>query len=185
MFFVVFLQYSFFLLWENRPFISSSISLGMLGVELISQMLEEPFSLLPLQKIVDGIGKSAQEHLEYNNAIVAETISIEKPTKMRIDERLKKCIGGEDYNSSPEYLEALSTETIIRHKDLGKGAASYLPPLNPSTTTRTSSIAPMETPATMEPTKAVTTAPLPTFEWDYLAKAAASMKEKETQSSEK
>ena len=157
----------------------------MLGVELISQMLEEPFSLLPLQKIVDGIGQSAQEHLEYNNAVVSETTSMEGPTKMRIDERLKKCIGGEDYNSSPEYLEAMSTETIIRHKDLEKAAAPSLLPLNQSTTILTSSIAPMETPASMEPIKAVTTAPLPTSEWDYLAKAAASMKEKETQSSER
>ena len=36
------------------------------GIEELSIQLEEPFSLLPLHKIAEGIGKSADEHFEWN-----------------------------------------------------------------------------------------------------------------------
>ena len=37
-----------------------------IGIEELSIQLEEPFSLLPLHKIAEGIGKSADEHFDWN-----------------------------------------------------------------------------------------------------------------------
>lgn len=38
----------------------------LLGIDELSIHLEEPFSVLPLHKIADGIGKSADEHFDWN-----------------------------------------------------------------------------------------------------------------------
>jgi len=46
-------------------FITTLIAMGILGIEELAIQLEEPFSILPLKEITDGIGKSAIEHAEW------------------------------------------------------------------------------------------------------------------------
>jgi putative membrane protein len=41
------------------------ISFFFLGIEELAIQLEEPFSVLPLANIAGGIGKSADEHVEW------------------------------------------------------------------------------------------------------------------------
>lgn len=42
------------------------ISFFLLGIEELAVQLEEPFSILPMQKMVDGIGLSANEHVDWH-----------------------------------------------------------------------------------------------------------------------
>lgn len=46
--------------------VSIMISFFFLGIEELSIQLEEPFSILPLHNITEGIGESAEEHFEWN-----------------------------------------------------------------------------------------------------------------------
>lgn len=38
----------------------------MLGIEELAVQLEEPFSILPMQKMTDGIGLSVNEHVDWH-----------------------------------------------------------------------------------------------------------------------
>ena len=167
------------------------IALGMLGVEQIALMIEEPFSILPLKQIADGIGKSASEHVEFN--IIEEFGISEKTT----DQPLLRKYMSENYNI-PEYLEALSTETTIRNRDLAK-PTGYVPgPVATRTEEPSAQPATPETPPTSYPQQQYSSAQAPPQEqqlppmhlqgtesastgssnWDYLAQATAAMDEK-------
>lgn len=50
--------------WRSIP-VSAMISFFLLGIEELSIQLEEPFSVLPLANIAGGIGKSAEEHVQW------------------------------------------------------------------------------------------------------------------------
>ena len=94
----------------DSPVVSSSIALAMMGIIQIAIIIEEPFSVLPLKKITDGIDKSAQEHLEYN--------AWEHDNRPQsITSRIYQDYLSEDY-ASQEYLEAMSKDTVIRHREL-------------------------------------------------------------------
>jgi hypothetical protein len=55
---------SFFVLFSSQP---ATIIIGFffLGIEELGMQLEEPFSLLPQHKITNGIGLSAEEHVDW------------------------------------------------------------------------------------------------------------------------
>lgn len=54
------LSHIYFLCFHLLAFVKN------IGIEELSIQLEEPFSLLPLHKIAEGIGKSADEHFDWN-----------------------------------------------------------------------------------------------------------------------
>jgi len=83
-----------------------------MGIEQIAMIIEEPFSVLPLKQIADGIGKSATEHVEFN---IIEEFGTTSPPKTA-NQALRKYMQ-EDYNI-PEYLEALSSDITIHYNNL-------------------------------------------------------------------
>ena len=58
------LLYLIFCVFE-RPAVCMLIGFFFLGIEELAIQLEEPFSVLPLSKIVAGIGLSAEEHVQW------------------------------------------------------------------------------------------------------------------------
>jgi len=63
-------------------FVTTLLSFAILGIEELAIQLEEPFSILPLKEITDGIGKSAIEHAQWemqsrdNNQVSSEHIDL-------------------------------------------------------------------------------------------------------------
>jgi len=54
--------------WNHWAMIPCSvlISVFLLGIEELAVQLEEPFSILPMQKMTDGIGLSVNEHMDWH-----------------------------------------------------------------------------------------------------------------------
>ena len=50
--------------------VGAVISFFLLGIDELAIQLEEPFSVLPLANIAGGIGKSADEHVEWLNELL-------------------------------------------------------------------------------------------------------------------
>jgi hypothetical protein len=173
-----------------RPILASGIALAMLGIDLIAVMLEEPFSVLPLKQVTDGIGKSAQEHVEY-------AVHDEWEPKSKITSQLYKNRLAETY-ASHEYLEAMSTDAISRSSKL---SAKSPPPPPPSPVATAGTPLPQQsqhhqysTPPPPPPPAAKTTASslhveqtnqhvpseeaTPASHWNYLAEASAQMEKK-------
>ena len=58
-----------------------------LGIEELAIQLEEPFSVLPLSKIVSGIGLSAEEHVQWMEATMIKNQSMNMSTsKVMVEE---------------------------------------------------------------------------------------------------
>jgi ion channel-forming bestrophin family protein len=51
----------------------------LLGIEELAIQLEEPFSVLPLDKIANGIGLSAEEHVEWAEEAMEEAAYLPRP----------------------------------------------------------------------------------------------------------
>jgi hypothetical protein len=138
-----------FALLYTRPVVSSTIALGMMGIIQIAIIIEEPFSILPLKQITEGIEKSTLEHEEYN-AWEQEN----RPQKRSISTKLYEDYLSEDY-ASQEYLEAMSIDTVIRHQTLNqpvsKGGTARRPAQQPPATItqpqQASAVAPPSAPA--------------------------------------
>eukprot|EP00977_Amphora_coffeiformis_P016712 scaffold5238_cov177-Amphora_coffeaeformis.AAC.7 len=80
--------------WNHWPLIPVSIVLGFffLGIEELAIQLEEPFSVLPLSKIVGGIGLSAEEHVQWMEKTMTKNtaVKIEAQKRQQKEEMIRR-----------------------------------------------------------------------------------------------
>jgi len=141
-------------------------SAHFLGIDELSIQLEEPFSMLPLHQLVAGIGMSAEEHFEWNEKdyiryggnVCGESNSI--------------TANGGTVNFNDESYSAFATPSSIeRYQDSNANQEAFHHEPQPQIPTPTS----QQQRSSFEQTRAVETTPV--SEWDYLAKASATMKQ--------
>jgi len=68
--------------------VSAVISFFLLGIEELSIQLEEPFSVLPLANIAGGIGKSADEHVEWLDEVMDRNGELQKAQQPQMQDFL-------------------------------------------------------------------------------------------------